>query len=291
MKYMIIVNPKSGTSKRPKDYIAAMAQERLGAADVRLTERAGHATELAAEAAAKGYDAVLAVGGDGTVNETACGLIGSQTTLGIIACGSGNGLARHLHLSMKPEKAIEQIAEGHIVSMDYCTANGTPFFCTCGMGFDAAVSDRFASDPTHRGLVNYVKCAIVEFFGYKPEHYVIETEQGRRELDAFIIAGCNASQYGNDTFIAPAASVTDGKMDLTVIHRGSRLGYLGVGLRTMLGTLKQSAGVDCLRTDYAIIERKAGPGHRDGEPVELGERVELRCHPAGLKVFTAGQPV
>lgn len=294
IKALLIVNPKSGTSAASKDSIVEMALRMLPAAgiepEVAYTERRGHASELASAAAAAGIPIVIAAGGDGTVNETARALCYTQTAMGIIPCGSGNGLARHLGLSMNPERALQTVVDGRTETIDFCTANGEPFFCTFGMGFDAAVSDRFASRPDRRGLKNYVRAAVEVFLRYKSQEYTLSTPEGTLTKRAFIVACCNASQYGNNAFIAPRASLTDGLMDVTVIHRGTWLSHALSGLRIMTGSLGESGSVSMLRTRELHISRPiAGPAHLDGEVARLGKEIDVKCNHNALRVFTPGE--
>lgn len=290
---LLIINPISGTGS--KDGLAGTVTDALRDSgmtlDITFTRGPGHATELAADAAARGYHAVIAAGGDGTVNEIARALCGTDTILGIIPAGSGNGLARHLNIPVAVGPALEVIKAGAIVNCDHCTVNGRPFFCTFGMGFDAAVSDRYASRPDRRGLANYVKSAMLEFVNFKSDTYAIEADGVKLTDRAFIIACCNASQYGNNAFIAPAASVSDGLMDITVLHSGTWLGTLLSGFEVLTGSLRQRrTRVHTLRARHVTITRTTpGSAHVDGEPVKLPTRLEVECHPASLKVFSPGE--
>lgn len=183
--------------------------------DTAYTTGHGDATRLTTDAASKGYRAVIAAGGDGTVNEIATALCGTSTALGIIPVGSGNGLARHLGLPLDVTEAIEVIAKDNIIDCDYGTANGRPFFCTFGVGFDAAVSEKFAHQK-RRGKLSYIKSAISEYVSYNPQTYTISANGQILTQKAFIVACCNASQYGNNAYIAPTASITDGLLDITI---------------------------------------------------------------------------
>lgn len=293
MKALLIVNPISGTSSTAKQDAINAAEHMLPQAgielDIAYTESRGHATELAARAARAKVPIIIAAGGDGTVNETAQGLVFTNSTMGILPCGSGNGLARHLSIPMKPEKAVEVIIRGREEKIDYCTANDEAFFCTFGMGFDAAVSDRFASRPDRRGLRNYVRAAIEVFLSYKRQEYEIITPTGKFHDKAFVVACCNASQYGNDTFIAPWASVTDGMIDVTILKSRTWLGHLISGAQTMLGSLSESGRVAHLRAPEVVIKRRPGPSHLDGEVASLGEEIHVKCLNGALKVFTPGE--
>ena len=291
-KCVLIVNPRSGTSEKGR--IVRMALSEILAAGITVetayTERPGHATELAAAYAAQGTDIVIAMGGDGTVNEVARGLCNTSSTLGIIPTGSGNGLARHLQIPLDPKGAIGVITAGNTQQCDYCTVNDRPFFCTFGIGFDAAVSDRFASRPGQRGMVNYVRSAFEELIHFEAEEYTIITDEGETREKAFVIACCNAAQYGNNAFIAPQASVTDGLMDITILHEGNLLRRAINGIDLMLGLIRNGARARMFRTSHLTINRPhSGPVHLDGEPADMGRRLVVRCHAGGLRVFSPGE--
>ena len=176
---VFIVNPISGTHS--KEFILHQIEKRLDHSlynyTIRKTEYAGHAVEIAAQKAKENVHAVVAIGGDGTINEIARSLVHTKTALGIIPCGSGNGLARHLQISMEPKKAIESINEGIIDVIDYGKINEVPFFCTCGVGFDAFVSLKFAMAGRRGPLTNLEK-TLLESLKYQPETYELETEDG-----------------------------------------------------------------------------------------------------------------
>lgn len=292
MRCLLIINPISGTSS--KSHVAATVTDTLREAGMRLdiayTRAPSHATDLAADAVADGFDAVIAAGGDGTVNEIARSLTGTDTAMGILPLGSGNGLARHLNIPVSLRAALKVITDGNVVTCDHCTVNGRPYFCTFGMGFDAAVSDRYASRPDKRGLANYVKSALSEFASYKADTYTIDADGTQLTLRAFLIACCNASQYGNNTFIAPKASVTDGLMDITIIHAGAWPGTLLTGMKVMAGGLREGTGVHILRARRAVITRTVpAAAHIDGEPVTLPMHLDVQCHHGTLKVFSPGE--
>ncbi|MDE7335868.1 MAG: diacylglycerol kinase family lipid kinase [Muribaculaceae bacterium] len=291
-KCVLIVNPRSGTSEKGR--IVRMTLSEMLAAGITVetayTERPGHATELAIAYAAQGTDIVIAMGGDGTVNEVARGLCNTSSTLGIIPTGSGNGLARHLQIPLDPKGAIGVITAGNTQQCDYCTVNDRPFFCTFGIGFDAAVSDRFASRPGQRGMVNYVRSAFEELIHFEAEEYTIITDEGETREKAFVIACCNAAQYGNNAFIAPQASVTDGLMDITILHEGNLLRRAINGIDLMLGLIRNGARARMFRTSHLTINRPhSGPVHLDGEPADMGRRLVVRCHAGGLRVFSPGE--
>ncbi len=291
LKCLLIINPISGTAS--KRGVAAKCVRRLGKVDIDVevlyTEAPGDAERFAAEAARKGYLGVIAAGGDGTVNEIAGALRGTATALGIIPLGSGNGLARHLGLTTDVGEAIDVIARCNILACDSCEVDGHNFFCTFGLGFDAAVSEKF-SQSRHRGLVTYLRSALEEYLKFKPDEYEIEANGHTFRFKAFIVAACNASQYGNNVFIAPSASIRDGLMDITIIHAGTPLTQARAGVELVTGLIKNNMIIQTLKAREATIRRVApGMAHVDGEPIRLGEEMKVTCHHGDLLIFTTGQ--
>lgn len=289
-RLMLIINPISGTGS--KKGVVEMVEQAMGACghdvDVRLTGARGDATRLAGEAAAKGYHGVLACGGDGTVNETARALCGTETALGILPAGSGNGLARHLQIPVDIAMALKVIADGNVVDSDYGTVNGRPFFCTFGMGFDAAVSHRFARQ-SRRGILSYVKSAISEYVQYRPQTYTVSANGKLLTEKAFLIAVCNASQWGNNAYIAPEASITDGLLDITIVHSGTAIDAAVMGMDIFTGYINKNTMVHTFRAPACVIYRNgAGEAHIDGEPMMMYDILDVKCHHGALKVFTPG---
>ncbi|MDE5625045.1 MAG: diacylglycerol kinase family lipid kinase [Muribaculaceae bacterium] len=289
-RLMLIINPISGTGS--KKGVVEMVEQAMGACghdvDVRLTGARGDATRLAGEAAAKGYHGVLACGGDGTVNETARALCGTETALGILPAGSGNGLARHLQIPVDIAMALKVIADGNVVDSAYGTVNGRPFFCTFGMGFDAAVSHRFARQ-SRRGILSYVKSAISEYVQYRPQTYTVSANGKLLTEKAFLIAVCNASQWGNNAYIAPEASITDGLLDITIVHSGTAIDAAVMGMDIFTGYINKNTMVHTFRAPACVIYRNgAGEAHIDGEPMMMDDILDVKCHHGALKVFTPG---
>lgn len=287
LKILLIINPISGTNSKHglRELIESRVKSMGHIIDTKQTEGPGDATKFAKAATTDNYDVVLACGGDGTVNEVAAGLIGSNVALGILPNGSGNGLARHIDLPVDPILALNILKKGRVVNCDYCTANGLPFFCTFGLGFDAAVSLRFAGGHK-RGLIAYLKSAIDEFVRFTPENYQLSFGERVINIDAFLIACCNASQYGNNAYIAPTASITDGQLDVTVVHSGNAISQALVGVELLAGSIAQGGLIDTFRTDSIIIRRtSSGIAHIDGEPIELPDEITIKCHHAGLKII------
>lgn len=252
---------------------------------IRFSQRPGHATDLTKRAIDEGYYAVLAIGGDGTVNEIASALRDSNTALGIIPCGSGNGLARHLNIPLNAEKALNIINDNNIQSLDYCTANEHPFFCTCGVGFDAHISEKFAQSKK-RGPLTYFQTTLGEYLKYRSQVYSIETNDRTITEKAFVIACGNASQYGNNAFIAPHASMQDGLIDVTVILPFTPLDTAMLGLLLFTKHLDQDTNIQTFRTNALTIRRpKPGVMHIDGEPIMMNEDIHIECHHSGIRIF------
>ena len=287
MKATFIVNPISGRSSK-ESIVGAIA----GSVDmdryevtIRFTAAPGHATTLASEAVQSGQQLVVAVGGDGTVNEVARALVGTDAALGIIPCGSGNGLARHLHIPMNPRKAIEILNQGRIRRIDTLTVNGTPCFCTAGVGYDAFVSEEYAKEPT-RGLVTYVRKAVENWFDYTPEQYLIETEEGMFSRTALAITCANANQWGNGFHVAPKASLTDGLIDVTIIHPIKPLNALPMPVQILGYSFDKNPGVETFKTSGLTIRRATpAPLHIDGEPQSGTRDITIALRPASLSVL------
>ena len=183
------------------------------------------------------------------------------------------------------DRSLRVIAERNIIKADYGTANDKPFFSTFGVGFDAAVSERFARQK-RRGVMMYLKSAIDEYIKFNPEEYVIEANGQVLTERAFLVVCCNASQYGNNAFIAPGASVTDGELDLAIVHYGNHLSRAIFGLDLLTGFVGKNALVDIIRVESASIMRKRpGITHIDGDPVPMDSKINRRCIPGSLKMF------
>lgn len=284
---LAVINPISGTAK--KEYIPEILDRILDkdkfSLTIRFTQRQGHATELTKEAIQEGFYGVVAIGGDGTINEVASALCGSNTALGIIPCGSGNGLARHLGVPVNIEKAIRILNVDNVESLDYCTVNDHPFFCTCGVGFDAHVSDKFAHSGK-RGPLTYVQNTLIEYLKYRPQKYHLEIGDEVVTEEAFLIACGNASQYGNNAFITPRASMHDGLIDVTVIHPFTPLDTAILGLLLFTKHIDQDININTYRTPELIIHRdKPGVMHIDGDPVMMEADLHIKCHKGGIKIL------
>ena len=289
MKTRFIFNPVSGMRARNvrllpllRDFIGGRALD----ADLVATEGPGHATVLAREAVQAGCTRVVAVGGDGTMNEVAQALLHTPASLGLVPCGSGNGLALHLGLPLAPIAALELVASlgGRVAAVDTGSVNGHPFFNAMGLGLDADVSRRF-NLLTRRGLPAYARTAWTAFSQRQSQLCTITANGQRESLEILLIAVANSDQYGNRAFIAPGARVDDGQLDLVAIRPVGLLGACAIGARLFLGNLDRSQHVRRLRGSHFTIERPA-PGlvHTDGETHATGTTVEIAVHPRSLRL-------
>ncbi len=286
-----IINPISGT--QGKDYIPELVSHHLDCGKfnyrVAWTEHAGHAASLARGLAEEGCDAVVAVGGDGTVNEVARSLVHTRAALGIVPCGSGNGLARHLRIPMNPLDSIKVLNRFDIECLDYGKINGVPFFCTCGMGFDAFVSSKFAHSEK-RGILTYLENTLREGLKYEPDTYEIEIEGETSKYKAFLIACANASQYGNNAYIAPHASMADGLMDVTIMEPFTVLEAPQIAVQLFNRTLSQNNKIKTFRCKNIHIRReKPGLIHFDGDPMPAGTDIEVQLVQKGLNMVVNTQ--
>ena len=287
-RIIFILNPISGTHSKEEipNLIDSTLDKEQYDYEIRFTEYAGHAAEIAHDAAQAHFDIVVAVGGDGTVNEVARSLTHTDTALAIIPCGSGNGLARHLCLPLDIKKAIQVINQGRIETFDYGVINELPFFCTCGMGFDAFISLKFA-EAGKRGPITYVENVLKEGLKYKPERYEVEDETGAHKYKAFLIACANASQYGNNAYIAPGATMKDGEMDVIIMEPFDVLDAPQMAADLFMKTLGNNSKIKTFRTKKLHIHRKEpGAIHYDGDPIMMGSDIDVHIEHQGIRILT-----
>ncbi len=288
----VIINPIAGI--RPKaevpEYVRSVLTDEEFDVRIYFTEYAGHASELAARSAEMGVDTVVAIGGDGTINETARSLVGTQTAFGIVPMGSGNGLARHIQIPLEVPRALQVIREGHTEQIDYGSVNGHIFFCTAGIGFDARVSRKFA-EAKQRGGLTYVRSIFDLISKYKPSTYTIYTDDDRIREKAFLIAIGNAAQYGNNAYITPRASMQDGLMDVTLVRPFNIIDAPQMAVQLFTRSLDSNENILSFRSAHLrIIMPQPDVVHVDGDPIDMEGVLDVQTHPAGLKVLTPEAP-
>lgn len=282
-----IINPISGAVK--KKSLPAIIDKSLDTSRykpvIAYSNCPGNATDIATDMLQKGISKIVAMGGDGTVNEVAKSLINTNATLGIVPLGSGNGLARHLKIPMDSSRAVGLMNFGRIAMMDFGMVNTTPFFCTAGVGFDALIGNKFAS-MKGRGFVNYIRSTISEYFKYEPQVYTLRMNGNAIVKEAFLITIANASQYGNNAYIAPSADIADGLLDVTIISPFPRYLSPDMGIRLFNRRIGKSRFVESFRiTEMELIRQKPDFIHFDGEPATMEASLSFCVKPLGLNVF------
>lgn len=285
-KALFIINPISGGKK--KDGVPELIDQNLDKnmfdASIVYSDGVSHARIIAGEAANK-FDVVVAVGGDGTVNEISSAIVGSSTALGVVPFGSGNGLARFLGIPMNTAESIKTLSAYKVETIDSGQMNGLPFFNMAGMGFDAHIAEVF-SHGKKRGFLTYIKSSMQEIVAYKSQEYQIEIDGNVYEREAFIISIANSSQWGNDVHISPKASVKDGLLDVCIIRKFPIWRLPEIGVRLMLKTIESSGYIEIIRgKDIKITRQSAGPIHLDGEPQVMDTHIHINIIPGSLKVI------
>lgn len=287
-KIVFLINPKAGT--RSKNNVPELVNDIFSSTTISIefveTAYAGHAIKLAQEYANQDYDAVVAVGGDGTVNEVAQGLIGSSSILGILPFGSGNGLARHVGVPMDIKKAILFLKEAKSVVIDTGFLNEHLFLCTTGFGFDADVAHEFAKQKT-RGFFTYSKIAMQRLFSYSPKEWAIRIGDEYFNFKAFIFTIANANQFGNNVFIAPQASLSDGLLDLCVLRKVSFTG-IPLVLKDLFTRNINNNRFYTKRQFESLSIKNTGPiqAHVDGDPVIIKGDINVKILKRSIKIFS-----
>ena len=286
--YLFIVNPTSGTSISKNSDSVVEEIQKIGnqynaSVEVMFTDHRGHATELVKQSLAKKkWKAIVAVGGDGTVNEVAKALVHTETPLGILPLGSGNGLARHLGIPLHLQKSLQRLFKGNATTIDSAELNDIPFFCTAGVGFDAYVGKLFGQQNT-RGLATYMSVSFKSYWSFPPQTYKINGAAS----EVFSVTFANAGQYGNNAWIAPAASLQDGKLDVCTIQTFPKWFGISLVYRLFTKNLKNSSYISYQRASEVVVEAKDKIlVHYDGEPLQLEDnRFTVRVIPASLQVI------
>ncbi|WP_426327091.1 diacylglycerol/lipid kinase family protein [Pedobacter sp. R-06] len=284
---LFIINPISGGrgKLRIPDFIDQYLDKEKFSPNFVFSEYVGHAGELADEAATKNFDVIVAAGGDGTINEVASKVLKHKKILGILPLGSGNGLARFLRISKNLRYALSLINNFKVDEIDTAEFNNKCFFNLAGMGFDAHLSAVFSKDKK-RGLSGYVKLGFKEVFNYKAQTYLLNIDGAAYTRKAFAISIANSSQYGNDVYIAPNASVKDGLLDVCIIKPFPIIKLPLLGYVMLRGKAETSDMIEIIKgKNIKITREKASAVHVDGEPLQMGTEIEAVVNPLSLKVI------
>ncbi len=252
---------------------------------IAYTEGPLHASEISRKASEDGVDIVVAVGGDGTVNETAAGLVGTSTALAIIPAGSGNGLARHLKIPMNLKHAVDIINQGNIKKIDTATMNDQLFVNVAGVGFDAAVAKKFAV-AGKRGFSTYLRITANAYKNYEPKQYTLIIDGKVIKRRALLISFANSSQFGNNTSIDPSASVSDGLIDVCIVGKMPFWKTFFLGPLLFLNKFDQTRYIEIIQAKEVILKRKKGKNiHLDGDPKTMGKELVMKINPLSLNVI------
>jgi len=286
-KVIFIINPIAGTRQKNMIHDAIRQTFTEDAHEVYFSEYCGHAFEIASAKVLEGYVNIVAVGGDGTVNEVASALVNTNCKLGIIPAGSGNGLARHLRIPVHLTQSLAVIHKHKIQIIDVGKVNDRYFFCTCGTGFDASVGKKFANDK-RRGMLSYVRATIHQYITYSPKSYVLKTENKEVKLKAFLVTFANSGQYGNNAYIAPNAVIDDGLLDLCILRPFPKTSTLELGLRLFFKNIDQSPYLEVMRIKKATLRRKGKQKmtvQLDGEPSKMKRKLKVSVMSKALHVM------
>lgn len=281
-----IINPISGVGR--KNIIPELIEKYLDSTkfeyDIAFTEYRKHAKDLAARSSKEGFDIVCAVGGDGSVHEVGTALIGTKTKLAIIPAGSGNGLARHLHIPIKFKEAIECINEGKCIQMDTVQVNDKVFLGVGGYGFDAIIAKKFDS-ANRRGLWGYTKLIIKEFFQFHPINVSIENNGDVKKIPVVLCTIANSSQFGNGFYVSPKSDVTDGKLELFLLKPFSfwSVPYIIYSFFTKRSDKLKMAEIISFEKIKIHLTNKIA--HYDGEPFDVREELNVSVVPKSLHIL------
>ena len=283
--YLFIANPTSGTKAKTK--VIQMIHERFPADsfDLALTAYPGHATELATEAARVGRKIVVAIGGDGTLNEVGSGLVHTETAMAMIPMGSGNGFARHFKIPMNPGRALDAIPSGKELIIDTLKLDNSFFLNVAGLGFDAKIAHVFSTMPS-RGLISYVKVALKCFSSFEPVDCLFDFPHSKVQERVLLVSFANASQYGNQAQIAPGALTQDGLFETCILKPFPLWAAPSIAIRLFTGTIRKSKYYLALKSNHLIVSLGAHSKiHLDGEPRQAGPTIKITIQPQSLKII------
>lgn len=287
-KYQVlfIINPHSGVEAKDHVILAIKKHLDLSRFDYQViyTEHPKHAISLSENGVLNQLDAIIAVGGDGSVNEVGRALVHTDTALGIIPMGSGNGLARHLKIPLEISAAIECINQFNRKKIDTATINGEPFLGTAGLGFDAHVGWKFASFGK-RGFFSYMQITANEFFNFTPDEYTVEIDGKQLKSNAFLISFANSSQFGNNAWIAPSAQIDDGMISVCVLEKFPALMAPDMIFKLFSKQLEKSKYYKVYKGKEIKIHHHRDIAHIDGEPIHVKEDLVIKVIPASLDVI------
>jgi len=284
-KILFIINPISGVGRHKT--VEKLIDEKLNRIvfdyELAYTKASKHAIELSKKAVEEKFNIVVAVGGDGSVNEVGRSLINTDAALAILPCGSGNGTARHLKIPMNLVKAMQVINQGNAIKVDTFNINHEIAINTAGIGFAAHIAHEF-SKIKKRGFSNYIKIAVRDSIKYRSQSCEIEINGQIKKLNAFIIDIANGTQWGNNAVIAPDSIINDGLLDLCIVRDFPFINFPLMALRLFTHSIHHSKFVEIIKAQEFIIRQERDYAHIDGEPIIIGNELKVKIDPLSLKV-------
>lgn len=285
-KIIFIINPISGVGRHKaiEKLIDQKLNKNIYDYELAYTKAPKHAIELSKQGALESFKIIVAVGGDGSVNEVSRGVIGSDSTLAILPCGSGNGTARHMKIPLNLVKAMDIINRGNSSTIDTFNVNNEIAINTAGIGFAAHIAHEF-SRLKKRGFTNYLKIAVRDSLKYRSQPCEVDLHGEIQKLNAFIIDIANGGQWGNNAVIAPHAENNDGLLDLCVIRNFPLVNFPIMATRLFTQSIHNSGFVRITKMKEAIIRQEKNYAHIDGEPVIIGNELRIKINPLSLRVL------
>jgi len=285
MKVTLLLNPRAGKKRAltVQDSARAIAAELGVTLDIQVITAPGEGTTLARSAVERGADRVISVGGDGTLNAIAAGLVGTKVPLGIVAMGSGNGYARSQKLPLDPVKALRIAMTGTASAMDVCYLNDRLFLGTAGIGFDARVAWEFDRSEA-RGMWNYLRITLKEILGARPMRVVVKANNETTEHQVLMLVFCNTREFGNGAIISPGSAPDDGLAELQLVSKPSFFPLMKAFYDVYTNRADKSKYVRTIVTREAQVHQAGSLAHLDGEPTVIGNEVRFHLEPKRLWV-------
>lgn len=284
---LFIINPISGIGKQKsvEKSIEKKLDKSLFNYKIEYTEYAHHATLISYQAAVRGVDIVVAVGGDGSINDCVRGLIGTNVTLGIIPAGSGNGLARHLNIPLNIEYAIEILNLRKRANIDTIKVNDKIYVSIAGIGFDALIASEFKKTKT-RGFNKYFSLVLQNYPFYEPQKFLIEIDNKRIETEALFISFANSNQFGYNAVIAPKAKLDDGMIEVSIVKKVPIMLLPWTAQLLFMKNFDKSAFVTRYKaTKVRVLNNNKGIVNLDGESIILDKELIFTISPKSLNVL------
>lgn len=283
-----IINPRAGPARnqvRLRNLISENLRRSLRLDALHVTGSSGEAIEVARQAATGEFDPIVAVGGDGTINEVANGIYGTGARLAVLPGGSGNGLARHFGIPLSLRESLQVLSAGKTLDIDVGWCGSRLFLVTCGVGLDALVAFEFENSKS-RGILSYFRVAVSQLRKFQPEEMFISGDgQLGQTLRPLLVTAANLNQYGGGALIAPGASATDGLLDVVVIEPVSLLRGISLVPNLFGGRLERVPEVSVFKTPTLTIRRLApGPIHLDGDPIQSPAEISIHVEPRAMRL-------